>query len=144
MTAWDDEAHIDHELDSGTPGVQGGLRSFGRSLSKTRYAREQMTDIFQLPQIYWNHLTNNDQIAGLPATNEGPLNLTGNAREVRTRSTTPGWTGPEGVLRKAGGGMRLSSHRWLERRTGPSTRLYLWPLEALRMDHRLLSCPRAV
>ena len=96
LTSWDDEAHIDHDLDSGTPGVQGGLRSFGQSLSTTRRdQREEMTDIFQLPQIYWNHLTNNDQIAGLPLTDSGPLDLGLNSVN---ESNSPPWTGVEGVL----------------------------------------------
>ena len=81
LTAWDDEKHDD--LDSGTPGVRGGLRTFGRDLS---VIRNESTDIFQLPQIYWNHLTNLDQVP----------------REVNTRGESPAWTGPEGVLDEGG------------------------------------------
>lgn len=83
LTAWDDEKHDD--LDSGTPGVRGGLRTFGRDLS---VIRNESTDIFQLPQIYWNQLTNLDQVP----------------REVNTRGESPLWTGPEGVLDETGAG----------------------------------------
>lgn len=78
MTTWDDTAHDD--LDSGTPGVRGGLRSFGRDLSDIR---NEATDIFQLPQIYWNHLTNNDQIPAQP---------------FNPQPASPQWTGVEGFL----------------------------------------------
>ena len=83
LTAWDDEKHDD--LDSGTPGVRGGLRTFGHDLS---VIRNESTDIFQLPQIYWNQLTNLDQVP----------------REVNTRGESPPWTGPEGVLEESGNG----------------------------------------
>jgi hypothetical protein len=83
LTAWDDEKHDD--LDSGTPGVRGGLRTFGHDLS---VIRNESTDIFQLPQIYWNQLTNLDQVP----------------REINTRGESPVWTGAEGVLDENGGG----------------------------------------
>ena len=86
LTAWDDAKHDD--LDSGTPGVRGGLRTFGRDLSEIR---NESVDIFQLPQIYWNHLTNNDQVpSGGPGS--GP----------HSKGTgSPPWTGPEGMLEES-------------------------------------------
>ena len=86
LTAWDDAKHDD--LDSGTPGVRGGLRTFGRDLSEIR---NESVDIFQLPQIYWNHLTNNDQVPS-----------GGNGMGAHGKNTgSPPWTGPEGMLHES-------------------------------------------
>ena len=39
-------------LDSGTPGVRGGLRTLKNDL----FGRNEKPDIFALPQIYWNQM----------------------------------------------------------------------------------------